>query len=754
MIEEDISTVGSHAPTLGTRMTTCTDGKLQGAFVALDTTADDEDTPSSVGSEAPTLATKNTQQTGRTKLTDLNLYSMLIDVVHKHSQGENKDDPRALAAATTDGGLAPSFASQWSSLSKIPPSSEKDSNYIDTSALLADVSGIEKHVTSALSTTSEVLTGSQLLQIDNISSVGSFAPTLGTKRSRKTNSVCFLDEEEDDTLSQSNPDFDIREELVTDYVEQVAHYDYVDAMEAKYVTDDISTVGSRAPTLGSRLSIKSGLSTDLLAGGGKFIETQGKTSSDGDTDDGAFSSVGSRAPTLSTKKSALSHEATGFPEDKAAEYRYVTEDVSTVGSDAPTIGTRTTNKTGSTAHDANDSKHTITRDNASSVGSEAPTFSSKGSTRSTVREFSLVNRDVDVDEDNDVSIVGSSASTLGTRLTTRPECLDNSVYLKINDELSSVGSFAPTLGGKSRNAPNKDRHCSSLKSAISTKKSKNVSPEQSSHRSPPSASTTEELNQQKSNMGLLGGLLGRDSLSTLMEDVVGTFLRKGAVAGIGLWLFLILVILCVAPYDSYQYLGFEEWVAHVVLLVVLVAANLTRLTPYLVRDQNWDFLKSGAMAGSLAVQFIAISSITIMLIFPTPVIIDSIAGGARSHLLRWAEWTSLAFLMTFLTESIDLPLEEEHSTRTSWGHGIVVALSTVAGGVLPFCTNWHAWVSLVMGRCSYDIFLSFQVRPKVIPCSSLTCSSLYLFKSYHRYASSQHHVCCSVLCTSDYFGGA
>ena len=737
MIEEDISTVGSHAPTLGTPMTTRTDGKLVGAFVSLDTTADDEDTSSSVGSEAPTLATKNTQQTGSTKLTDLNLFSLLIDTVHKYSQDESKDDLCALAAAATEGGIAPSFAfaSQWSSLSKLPPSSEKDSNYIDTSVLLVDVSSIDKNITSALSTTSELLNGSQQRQIDNMSSVGSFAPTLDTKRSEKP----YLDE--DDALSQSNPDFDIRDELVTDIVEKVLHYDCNDGMEAKYITDDISTVDSLAPTLGTRLSVKSGLSTDLLAGGGKLIETKARNDSDAETDDGVLSSVGFGAPTLSTRKSTLSAD---FPEDKAAEYRYVSEDVSTVGSYAPTIGTRTTNKTGSTAHE-DDSKFIVTKDKDESTGLDSPvgpgasTLSTKGATRSAIRAFTLANWDIDMNEEDDVSAVASSAPPLGTRVTTRSEFLENkSVRLKkLTDDLSSVGSFAPTLGDKSRNTPNKGGLCSSLKSGILSEKTKSVNPEQSSRRSSPLLGTQEEMNQQKSNMGLLGGLLGRDSLSTLMEDVVGSFLRRGAVAGIGIWLFLILVILCVAPYDSYQYLGFEEWVAHVVLLVVLVATNLTGLTPYLVQDQNWGFLKSGAMAGSFAVQFIAISSITIMLIFPTPVIIDPIAGGARSHLLRWAEWVSLAFLMTFLTESIDLPLEEEHSTRTSWGHGIVVALSTVAGGVLPFCTNWHAWVSLALACFLGDsmrlaslaalFFLSIEAQLKA-PYSPHTCISLYLSK--------------------------
>ena len=321
--------------------------------------------------------------------------------------------------------------------------------------------------------------------------------------------------------------------------------------------------------------------------------------------------------------------------------------------------------------------------------------------------------------------MSSSAPTLGTRATSpSEESLKNSSVkiLRQTDEVSSVGSLAPTLGVKSWNSSKNVRpQRGSLKSAMSTKKTRSVSPETSSQLGSNGLGTQEKMKQQKSNMGLLGGLLGRDSLSTLMEDVVGTFLRRGAVAGIGIWLLLILLIFCVAPYESYQYLSFEEWCAHLVLLVVLVAANLTRLSPYLVRDQNWDFLKSGAMAGSFAVQFIAISSITIMLIFPTPVVSDPIAGGVRSHLLRWAEWTALAFLMTFLTESIDLPLEEEHNTRLAWIHGINIALSTVAGGVLPFCTNRNLWVGIKV------VFFVFETTQTGSPARGLRFCDILIF---------------------------
>lgn len=326
MIEEDISTIGSHAPSLG----------MQKFEVSLDTTendddvivvddeAVDDDTKPPVGSKAPT-STLNAQES-QDPSTDLDLYSIL------------------LGAATLDrtkSPLASMVAPQSGDQSKVPSSLYQNINYADTAGLLEAFLHQEKisgDKTTSLSESSELLNGSQQLQINNTSSLCSFSSTLCTK---KSSSIGFLDGDNSDVLSASNPNFDIRDDRVSLLFENDG-----DIMEARYITEDISTVGSCAPTLATRTSVRSGLSDDLLERCDKG------NCEDNETDAGVLSSVGSSAPTLSTKKSILSsHATTGFSDNPAAEY--VTGDLSTVGSSAPTIGTRATNKTDSTTHENN-----------------------------------------------------------------------------------------------------------------------------------------------------------------------------------------------------------------------------------------------------------------------------------------------------------------------------------------------------------------------------------------------------------------
>jgi len=80
----------------------------------------------------------------------------------------------------------------------------------------------------------------------------------------------------------------------------------------------------------------------------------------------------------------------------------------------------------------------------------------------------------------------------------------------------------------------------------------------------------------------------------------------------------------------------------------------------------------------------------------------------------------LAFLMTFMTESIDLPLQQQQQqqhkdsphgnggTTVAWLHGIAIALSTCVGGIFPFCHTLRAW--LIVCTISCILFCSIYVR--------------------------------------------
>jgi len=81
--------------------------------------------------------------------------------------------------------------------------------------------------------------------------------------------------------------------------------------------------------------------------------------------------------------------------------------------------------------------------------------------------------------------------------------------------------------------------------------------------------------------------------------------------------------------------------------------------------------------------------------FPTPMVVDPVSLRPNS-MLRWAEWTVLAFTMTFVVESIDsTSLYTPLTTATSQ------SVSTICGLFLPYCAPgfwWHfnCWLSFIL----------------------------------------------------------
>jgi len=117
-------------------------------------------------------------------------------------------------------------------------------------------------------------------------------------------------------------------------------------------------------------------------------------------------------------------------------------------------------------------------------------------------------------------------------------------------------------------------------------------------------------------------------------------------------------------------------------------------------------MNTGAMTGSCTIQGIALASCGIMICLPTPVLMDTITN-RRVHLLRWVEWIPLSFLMTFLTEAIDMP-NHEQAIEVAWGHAWALAFSTMAGIIFPFCTTLWQWMVVFVVSCS--LFCSLYVR--------------------------------------------
>ena len=557
-----------------------------------------------------------------------------------------------------------------------------------------------------------------------ISSVGSFAPTL----SKNMTGVVSTDDDDDDSS------------LIADKVGEIEE-------SQSYTEADISTVGSYAPTLTNTKKSSLGKSTthtqDLIAvdghstmsSVGSFAVTlEGNRTSDNTSVGGGerlgrlpqnlnprhtgsvVSSVGSFAPTLATKS-----QRNGWIEAKRSSRTF--DEVSSVGSYAPTLSTKEeTNMSKTPRNGLIETRRKLSNkyDEVSSVGSYAPTLTTKQSIQ-TQRNNLIGIHDKQRYED-EVSTVGSHAPTLSSHRSMATNSITSDCPRKVLEaphnesafsDVSTLGSRAPTLSSSSRARSSRRRRSSLRKGSSKShnpvgvlRNHSNRSTKSRNHCLSPRNSLTMKndedgvsLDHYASDMALLGGVLGRDDLKSGIEDVVGTFLRRGAMVGLTMFVTLLIVIVCVAPVSSYQYMSGVEQIANATLLALLVGVNLNRLGPILINDRkcNWNFLTSGSMTASVTVQCIAIVAVAMMLFLPTPVMIDPIMG-IRCHLVRWASWTSLAFIMCFLTESIDLPLEDADATH-AWIVAAMVASSTVCGAIMPFCTTEAAWWMVFLTSC-------------------------------------------------------
>ncbi len=190
--------------------------------------------------------------------------------------------------------------------------------------------------------------------------------------------------------------------------------------------------------------------------------------------------------------------------------------------------------------------------------------------------------------------------------------------------------------------------------------------------------------------------------------LVEKLFHKGAAIGVGIWLVLMFVVYLVSPNDSYvEPAGFDQ-LCHVVCGTLLVVANGARLLPMILKEKGYRILKSGFIVGSLSVQLVALASNYIMAFRPTPVIYDEISG-LHFHMVRWAEFTALAFLMAFLTVNVDAPFKGSgsHAPKVNFVFPSMMALSTSAGMIFPFCPNEYLWWTIM--AISWSLFFTIYV---------------------------------------------
>jgi hypothetical protein len=466
-------------------------------------------------------------------------------------------------------------------------------------------------------------------------------------------------------------------------------------------SDDLSSVGTCTPSLANfpnrkKSSVASAYSSKDVFD--RSLSMEGEAIY-GDGSCCEVSSVGSDAPTMTTGKSAMPRANNANRKEASVASTYNSNEAFD----------RSLSVEGEAIYGDGSCCE------VSSVGSDAPTMTTHKSAKTLGNSSIKVQKGLDNEIDDGVSSVGmSNAPTLmgyrsidGSAPSVTFEGLVRVIEHRGTDDVSAIGSRAPTLAllrgssGGSRTPLSSMR--AKVPSAIPTRVSSKQKPKIYEAGDNDSGMT---FDHYASDIALLGGVLGREELKSGLEGVVGTFLRRGACVGISIWICLLIAIAFVAPISSYEYMTGQEQMASATLLTLLIGVNFNRLGPLLVTDRSYNFLNSGAMMASCVVQFIAIVSCAIMLFLPTPVMIDPIIG-VRCHLVRWAEWTALAFVMTFLTESVDLSLEDADA-KHAWAVATCIALSTVCGGIFPFCPSIASW--WVVFATSWLLFSVLYVR--------------------------------------------
>ena len=273
-------------------------------------------------------------------------------------------------------------------------------------------------------------------------------------------------------------------------------------------------------------------------------------------------------------------------------------------------------------------------------------------------------------------------------------------------------------------------------------------PQQSSHQdpTPDSSIMTSDL---KSNFHL------NDGIDTMLMSIDQCY-RKVALYAILIWL-----LMAAASFYAGSRTGNLERLTGIEQKAPMVAATLLgasvvgSLIPFFMRRKAK--VLSGVMVCATTVQIIALVTDLMLAFFPTPVFLDPVCG-TRVYLLRWCEWTPLAFLMTFLAESCRLEENtntgklnsfftavkqngtSENNTQSSEGDRMpkksdvkgssrqvtkeflspayllawCQGLSTSVGILFPFCSGLISWTILLVISCFLYFAMFYRLHYRTI----------------------------------------
>ena len=249
---------------------------------------------------------------------------------------------------------------------------------------------------------------------------------------------------------------------------------------------------------------------------------------------------------------------------------------------------------------------------------------------------------------------------------------------------------------------------------------------------------------------------------------VDSHFRRAAAA---VWLVypaLVAVSYRCCPPDLVQPLAGVEKNAAGLAAILLCVSVVSIVLPLLYRGRQRAF--SGVVVGALTVQSVAFVTDLLMATVAVPVMIDPVFG-TRVHLLRWCEWTPLAFLMTFLTEGVGVPdvlpnaQQKEKKSKNdnkgvwkanlgrkkkdddyraggndddddsfksnsnddksqpdmsksthifvAYSNGLAQGFSTLCGLAFPFCPGIKSWTFFMVVSCLLFLVIFYRLRCKI-----------------------------------------
>jgi hypothetical protein len=219
----------------------------------------------------------------------------------------------------------------------------------------------------------------------------------------------------------------------------------------------------------------------------------------------------------------------------------------------------------------------------------------------------------------------------------------------------------------------------------------------------------------------LTSLLGEvDPASPSLTDIDRS-MRHASVLTLSIWILLVVFAYKSVPETSLEKLQGAEQMSALFAFVVMTGNILVQLGPQLLRkivplpggggiffDAPQSHF-SGILLGGMTTQIVAAITNALMAFCRVPILIDPILN-KRVSVLRWAEFSALGFLITFLTEAFGVRDARKEALSIPWLHASCQGLATLCGMLFPYCSSKKSWYTLLF----FAVFLFSVIFPRVM----------------------------------------